>query len=64
MPRSVEYWGGLQGDGTIEDYEVAIMTPHGGDLQGLHRAAQRPNATKKHRGPDSFLAITGPRFAN
>ena len=33
--ESVEYWGGLQGDGTIEDFEVAIMTPHGGDLQGF-----------------------------
>jgi hypothetical protein len=33
--ESVEYWGGLQGAGTIEDFEVAIMTPHGGDLQGF-----------------------------
>jgi hypothetical protein len=33
--ESVEYWGALQGDGTIEDFEVAIMTPHGGDLQGF-----------------------------
>jgi hypothetical protein len=33
--ESVEYWGGLQGDGKIEDFEVAILTPHGGDLQGF-----------------------------
>jgi hypothetical protein len=33
--ETVEYWGGLQGDGKIEDFEVALLTPHGGDLQGF-----------------------------
>jgi hypothetical protein len=33
--ESVEYWGGLQGDGKIEDFEVALLEPHGGDLQGF-----------------------------
>ena len=33
--ESVEYWGGLQGDGKIEDFEIALLTPHGGDLQGF-----------------------------
>jgi hypothetical protein len=33
--ETVEYYGGLQGDGKIEDFEVAILTPHGGDLQGF-----------------------------
>jgi hypothetical protein len=33
--ESVEYWGGLQGDGKIEDFEIVLMTPHGGDLQGF-----------------------------
>jgi hypothetical protein len=33
--ESVEYWGGLQGDGKIEDFEVVLLTPHGGDLQGF-----------------------------
>jgi hypothetical protein len=33
--ETVEYYGGLQGDGEIEDFEVAILTPHGGDLQGF-----------------------------
>jgi hypothetical protein len=26
---------GLQGDGKIEDFEVVLLTPHGGDLQGF-----------------------------
>jgi hypothetical protein len=33
--ESVEYWGGLQGDGKIEDFEIVLLTPHGGDLQGF-----------------------------
>jgi hypothetical protein len=33
--ESVEYWGQLQGDGRIEDFEVVLLTPHGGDLQGF-----------------------------
>ena len=32
--ESVQYWGGLQGDGKIEDFEVAFLSPHGGDLAG------------------------------
>ena len=33
--ESVEYWGGLQGDGKIDDFEVVLLAPHGGDLQGF-----------------------------
>ena len=33
--ESVEYWGGLQGDGKIEDFEVVLLIPHGGDLHGF-----------------------------
>jgi hypothetical protein len=33
--ESVEYWGGLQANGKIEDFEVVLLTPHGGDLQGF-----------------------------
>jgi hypothetical protein len=33
--ESVEYWGGLQSDGKVEDFEVVLLTPHGGDLQGF-----------------------------
>ena len=33
--ESVEYWGGLQGDGKIENFEVVLLSPHGGDLQGF-----------------------------
>lgn len=33
--ESVAYWGGLQGDGKIESFEVAFLLPHGGDLAGF-----------------------------
>jgi hypothetical protein len=33
--ESVEYWGGLQSDGKIEDFEIVLLGPHGGDLQGF-----------------------------
>ncbi len=33
--ESVEYWGSLQSDGKIEDFEVVLLTPHGGDLDGF-----------------------------
>lgn len=33
--ESVEYWGGLQGGGKIEDFEIVLLSPHGGDLAGF-----------------------------
>ncbi len=33
--ESVEYWGGLQSDGKIEDFEVVLLSPHGGELAGF-----------------------------
>ena len=51
----VAYWGGLQGDGKIEDFEVVFLTPHGGDLAGfglLRGSAEQLNAL---RGDDEFV---------
>jgi len=33
--ESVEYWGRLQQDGRIESFEVLLLGPHGGDLNGF-----------------------------
>ncbi|HEX2467673.1 MAG TPA: hypothetical protein VHJ54_05660 [Solirubrobacterales bacterium] len=47
--ESVEYWGGLQGDGKIEDFEVVLLAPHGGDLGGfalLRGSADQINALR------------------
>jgi hypothetical protein len=32
--ETVEFYGQLQSDGRIEDFEVALLEPHGGELQG------------------------------
>ena len=31
----VQYWGRLQKEGRIESFDVAILTPNGGDLGGF-----------------------------
>jgi hypothetical protein len=32
---TMEYFGGLEADGTIESVEPVFLEPHGGDLQGF-----------------------------
>jgi hypothetical protein len=32
--ETLEHYGQLQSDGRIEDFEVALLDPHGGELQG------------------------------
>jgi hypothetical protein len=32
--ETLELYGQLQSDGRIEDFEVALLDPHGGELQG------------------------------
>ena len=32
--ETLEYYGQLQSDGRIESFEVALLQPHGGELQG------------------------------
>jgi hypothetical protein len=52
--ETIEYWGGLQGEGKIEDFEVVLLTPHGGDLAGfaLLRGSAEQMATL--RNDDEF----------
>jgi hypothetical protein len=33
--ETLELYGQMQADGRIEDFEVALLTPHGGELQGF-----------------------------
>ena len=32
--ETIEFYGQMQSDGRIEDFEVALLEPHGGELQG------------------------------
>ena len=33
--EAIQYWGGLEGNGKIESFEVVLLTPHGGELEGV-----------------------------
>jgi hypothetical protein len=33
--EAIQYWGGLQESGKIESFEVVLLNPHGGDLDGF-----------------------------
>jgi hypothetical protein len=33
--ESMEYWGKLQQDGRIDSFDVLLLAPHGGDLNGF-----------------------------
>ena len=59
--ESVEYWAGLQSDDKIEDFEVVLFAPHGGDLQGY--AILRGNAEQLNalRDDDEFQRRNTPR---
>lgn len=52
--ESVEYWGSLQGDGRIEDFEVVLLTPHGGDLQGFALLRGREEQINELRADEEF----------
>ncbi len=33
--ETIEFYGQLQGDGRIENFEVCLLAPHGGELAGF-----------------------------
>jgi hypothetical protein len=33
--ESLQYWSELESDGKVESFEVVLLTPHGGDLNGF-----------------------------
>jgi hypothetical protein len=35
LEESVAYWGRLEQEGQIESFEVVLLYPHGGDLDGF-----------------------------
>jgi hypothetical protein len=56
--ESVQYWGSLQQDGTIESMEVAILAPHGGDLYGFALLKGDPKKLDEVQRSDEFTRIT------
>ena len=56
--ESVQYWGGLQSDGKIEDFDVAFLAPHGGDLSGYAILRGSQDQMNELRISDEFAEIT------
>jgi hypothetical protein len=52
--ESIEYWGGLQGDGKIESFEVVLLEPHGGDLAGFALLRGSADQVGALRADDEF----------
>jgi hypothetical protein len=53
--ESIEYWNGLQSDGKIEDFEVVLLTPHGGDLAGFALLRGSVDQVNALRADDEFV---------
>jgi hypothetical protein len=57
LNESVAYWGGLQGDGKIEDFEVVFLEPHGGDLAGFALLRGSTDQVSALRADEEFQRI-------
>jgi hypothetical protein len=55
--ESVEYWGRLQSEGTIEGLQVALLGPHGGDLNGFAVLQGEAEALDEVRRSEEFQVL-------
>ena len=56
--EAVEYYGKLQQDGRIESFDVFLLSPHGGDLNGFMVVRGERQALNEIRFSDEFERIT------
>ena len=56
--ESIEYWGRLQEAGRIESFEVALLFPHGGDLDGFALLRGSHDQLNEVGGDEEFLRLT------
>lgn len=55
--ESVEYWGRLQSEGQIESLQVALLNPHGGDLNGFAILQGEAEKLDEVRRSDEFARL-------
>jgi hypothetical protein len=55
--ETLEYCGQLQSDGRIESFEVALLEPHGGDLQGYVMLRGSEDQIDSVRRDDDFQRL-------
>jgi hypothetical protein len=56
--ESMEYYGRLQQDGRIDGFDVFLLAPHGGDLDGFVLLRGDPQALGEVRFSDEFERLT------
>jgi hypothetical protein len=57
--ESVGYWNKLKEDGTIDDFDVVLLSPHGGDLAGFALLKGDPDKLAALRWDDQFQRQNG-----
>jgi hypothetical protein len=55
--ESVGHWGRLQEEGKIESFEVALLGPHGGDLNGFAILRGEAQSLDEVRRSDDFQLL-------
>jgi hypothetical protein len=53
--ETVEFFGQLQGDGRIESFEICLLDPHGGDLDGFMLLRGSTEQMDAVRSDEQFL---------
>ena len=56
--EALAYYGRLQQEGVIEDFETAILEPHGGDLQGFILLRGSEQKLAQLRVDDEFVRLS------
>ena len=55
--ESVSYWGRLQSEGKVESFQVALLAPHGGDLNGFAVLAGEAEKLDEVRRSEEFQLL-------
>ena len=55
--ETLEYYGQLQSNGRIEDFEVALLDPHGGDLLGYVMLRGSEDQIDAVRHDEEFIRV-------
>lgn len=57
LNESTQYWSGLQQQGKIDSFEVALLDPHGGDLVGFAVLRGSPQQLAELRQSPEFQRL-------
>jgi hypothetical protein len=56
--ESIQFYGRLQQEGRIESFDVALLTPHGGDLDGFVLIRGSADQLDALRRDDEWMRLT------